>query len=38
LPIARVDGLPIGLSILARPGADDMLLAFAQVVAVQCSF
>jgi amidase len=38
LPIARVDGLPIGLSILARPGADDMLLAFAQVAAVQCSF
>jgi amidase len=33
LPLGRVDGLPVGLSILARPGADDMLLAFARTVA-----
>jgi amidase len=32
LPLARVDGLPVGLSILARPGADEMLLAFARAV------
>jgi len=30
LPLALVDGLPVGLSIIARPGADDMLLAFAR--------
>jgi amidase len=30
LPLGRVDGLPVGLSILARPGADGMLLAFAR--------
>src|SRR6266851_1404434 len=30
LPLALVDGLPVGLSIMARPGADDMLLAFAR--------
>jgi amidase len=30
MPLARADGLPVGLSILARPGADDMLLAFAR--------
>jgi amidase len=30
LPLARVDGLPVGLSILARPGADGMLLACAR--------
>jgi amidase len=29
MPLALVDGLPVGLSILARPGGDDMLLAFA---------
>ena len=34
LPLARVDGLPVGLSILARPGADEMLLAFAREVAM----
>jgi amidase len=33
LPLAHVDGLPVGLSILARPGADEMLLAFAREVA-----
>jgi amidase len=35
LPLARVDGLPVGLSILARPGADGMLLAFARAVRMQ---
>jgi amidase len=30
LPLAEVDGLPVGLSILARPGEDAMLLAFAR--------
>ena len=34
LPLARVDGLPAGLSILARPGADEMLLAFAREVGI----
>jgi len=33
LPLAAVDGLPVGLSILARPGADDVLLALARRVA-----
>jgi amidase len=32
LPLARVDGLPVGLSILARPGGDETLLAFARDV------
>jgi amidase len=32
LPIANVDGLPVGLSIMARPGGDEMLLAFARSV------
>jgi amidase len=35
LPLARVDGLPVGLSILARPGADGMLLACARAVRMQ---
>jgi amidase len=35
LPLARVDSLPVGLSILARPGADAMLLAFARTVAMK---
>ena len=30
LPLAQVDGLPVGLSIVARPGGDEMLLAFAR--------
>ena len=30
LPVAFVDGLPVGLSLLGRPGADEMLLAFAR--------
>ena len=34
LPLARVDGLPVGLSILARPGGDEMLLAFARSVPI----
>jgi Asp-tRNA(Asn)/Glu-tRNA(Gln) amidotransferase A subunit family amidase len=33
LPLVRVDGLPVGLSILSRPGADEMLLAFAREAA-----
>jgi amidase len=33
LPLAQVDGLPVGLSILARPGGDEMLLAFARRLA-----
>ena len=33
MPLALVDGLPVGLSILARPGGDDMLLAFARALA-----
>jgi amidase len=33
MPLALVDGLPVGLSILARPGGDDMLLAFARSLA-----
>ena len=32
-PLALVDGLPVGLSILARPGGDDMLLAFTRSLA-----
>ena len=34
LPVALVNGLPVGLSILARPGGDDMLLAFARSVPI----
>jgi amidase len=34
LPLARADGLPVGLSIMARPGGDDMLLAFARSVPI----
>jgi amidase len=34
LPLAHVDGLPVGLSILARPGDDEMLLAFARTIAL----
>ncbi len=33
LPLGSVDGLPVGLSILARPGGDDMVLALARVLA-----
>jgi amidase len=32
LPLAVVDGFPVGLSILARPGGDDMLLAFVREI------
>ena len=32
LPVAFVDGLPVGLSLLGRPGADEMLLAFARAL------
>ena len=33
LPLAEVDGLPVGLSLLAARGADEMLIAFAREVA-----
>jgi Asp-tRNA(Asn)/Glu-tRNA(Gln) amidotransferase A subunit family amidase len=36
MPRGPVDGLPVGLSILARPGADAMLLALARNLA-NCS-
>ena len=29
MPLGLVEGLPVGLSILARPGGDEMLLGFA---------
>lgn len=29
LPLGRVDGLPVGVSLLARPGGDELLLALA---------
>jgi len=32
LPIGEVDGLPVGLSIMTRPGGDEMLLALARSV------
>jgi amidase len=32
LPLAEVDGLPVGLSLLGAPGADEVLLAFAREV------
>jgi amidase len=33
LPLAEVDGLPVGLSLLAARGADEMLIAFARELA-----
>jgi amidase len=33
LPLAEVDGLPVGLSLLAARGSDEMLIAFACEVA-----
>jgi amidase len=33
LPLAEVDGLPVGLSLLGARGADEMLIAFAREVA-----
>jgi amidase len=33
LPLAEVDGLPVGLSLLAGRGADEMLMAFARELA-----
>jgi amidase len=33
LPLAQVDGLPVGLSMMARPSGDEMLLAFARTMA-----
>ena len=32
LPVAELDGLPVGLSIMARPGGDEMLLDFARAL------
>ena len=33
LPLAEVDGLPVGLSLLGPPGSDEALIAFAREVA-----
>jgi amidase len=33
LPVARVDGAPVGLSLVAAPGRDRALLAFAEAAA-----
>ena len=33
LPLAEIDGLPVGLSLLAARGSDEMLIAFARVLA-----
>jgi amidase len=33
IPAAEADGLPVGLSLLGRPGSDEALLAFARKVA-----
>jgi amidase len=33
LPLAEVDGLPVGLSLLAARGSDEMLIAFARELA-----
>ena len=30
LPLAAIDGLPIGLGLMAAPGCDEMLLAIAE--------
>ncbi len=32
LPLAEVDGMPVGLSLLAAPGADELLTGFARLV------
>ena len=34
LPLAEVDGLPIGLGLIAAPGGDEMLLAIAEEITV----
>jgi amidase len=33
LPLARLDGCPVGLSLIAAPGGDEMLLAAAEQIA-----
>jgi amidase len=33
LPLAEVDGLPVGLSLLGARGSDEVLIAFAREVA-----
>ncbi len=35
LPLAEVDGLPVGLSLIGPKGSDEMLLAFAREAAAQ---
>ncbi len=35
LPLAKVDGLPVGLSLIGPKGSDEMLLAFAREVAAE---
>jgi amidase len=32
LPLGKVDGAPVGLSLIARPGADEMLLELAEKI------
>ena len=32
LPLAEVDGLPVGLSLLGARGSDEMLIAFAREI------
>jgi amidase len=33
LPVATLEGLPVGLSLLGAPGSDEMLIAFARELA-----
>jgi amidase len=33
MPIARVDGLPVGLSLIGPPGSDESLLELAERIA-----
>ena len=34
MPLARVDGLPVGLSLIGPPGSDESLLDLAERIAV----
>ena len=36
LPLAEVDGLPVGLSLIGARGSDEMLIAFASEIAAAC--
>ena len=38
LPLAEVDGLPVGLSLLGARGADEVLLACARDIATELAF